>query len=389
MKPKNYISFIIPIAVAIFNILIILFPTQMIAASRQGLGLWFNNVLPSLLPFIIGTNILVGLGFVSFLGTLLEPVMRPVFGVPGCGGFALITGMMSGYPMGAKTVSDLKQKNLLSKTEAQRLVGFVNNSGPLFMLGAVGVSMFNSKAIGYFFMFSHYISAIVTGVVMKYYKYEHKTEKQIKSKNTAKNALNSMKIARNQDGRSLGQILGDSVRNAMETILVVGGFIILFCVIVEVLEITNVVGATNYIFSEALSFFGISDEVYKGFFVGIMEITNGTKIISETVPSKAQLLAAVSVLSFGGFSIHAQAISFLHKADINPFIYIASKALHSLISVVVASILFPFFKFKPEISAVAYSNKIVEKLAFSSVNFVASIAVMFIVVLIFYFWERD
>ena len=63
--------------------------------------------------------------------------MRPLFGVPGEGAFALIMGTISGYPMGAKIVADLKEKESVNKVEAERLLAFTNNSGPLFVIGAV------------------------------------------------------------------------------------------------------------------------------------------------------------------------------------------------------------------------------------------------------------
>ena len=85
MKEKLSANFviIIPCIIAIFNIFLVLNPTEMIAAAREGLLLWFNQVLPSLLPFVVGINMLIGLGFIGFLGVLASPVMLPLFKVPG------------------------------------------------------------------------------------------------------------------------------------------------------------------------------------------------------------------------------------------------------------------------------------------------------------------
>ncbi len=382
---KKLVGIIIPILVALFNILIILFPTDIIDAARQGISLWFNNVFPSLLPFIIGTNILTGLGFVSFMGSLLEPIMYPLFGVPGCGGFALITGMTSGYPMGAKTVTLLREKNQLNKIEAQRLIAFSNNSGPLFILGAVGVGMFKNESIGYFLMICHYFSAIITGILFKYYKY-NKITKTFKYKRLLHNAYQNMKLARQKDGRSFGSILGDSVKNAMETIVVVGGFIILFCVIVKIFEITDVVYITEKIFSPLLTFLGISKEIFEGFFIGIIEITNGLKILSVSSFSKVQVVIAVGVISFGGFSIHAQTLSFINKTDINTPIYILSKTLHSGISMVIAQILFPFFNFNlsEAIHTININDtKIFDKLAYSTAFFALSIVIIIFITFVY------
>jgi len=104
---------------------------------NHGLSLWVNSVVPSLLPFFIATNILAKTSVVPFLGKLLHKIMRPLFNVPGEGAFALLMGIISGYPMGAKIVSDFKSKGICNDVECERLLSFTNNSGPLFIIGTV------------------------------------------------------------------------------------------------------------------------------------------------------------------------------------------------------------------------------------------------------------
>ena len=129
---KNLSYYIIPLLVAFFNILIIIVPNIVITSAKDGLMLWFNKIIPSILPFLIGTNLLIHLGFIDFLGTLLDSFMKKFFRVSGCGAFALVLGMLSGYPVGAKITASLRENNKISKTEAQRLISFTNNSEPLF-----------------------------------------------------------------------------------------------------------------------------------------------------------------------------------------------------------------------------------------------------------------
>ncbi|MGB9904069.1 MAG: nucleoside recognition domain-containing protein, partial [Desulfotomaculales bacterium] len=76
-------------------------PKTVYQGALTGLNLWWNIVFPSLLPFFIICEILLSLGIVHFLGVLLEPVMRPLFNVPGAGSFVLAVGYTSGYPIGA------------------------------------------------------------------------------------------------------------------------------------------------------------------------------------------------------------------------------------------------------------------------------------------------
>ena len=63
--------------------------------------------------------------------------MRPLFNVPGESAYAFIMGLISGYPVGAKIVTDLRKTNLCSKDEGERMLCFTNNSGPLFIIGTV------------------------------------------------------------------------------------------------------------------------------------------------------------------------------------------------------------------------------------------------------------
>ncbi|MDR1066582.1 MAG: hypothetical protein LBL35_03995 [Clostridiales bacterium] len=341
MKTKSAVRpapLIIPITVALFNILIIMFPSEALSAAKDGISLWFNGVLPSLLPFLIGANVLAGLGFISFAGTLLEPVTRRCFGVPGCGAFALVTGMTSGYPVGAKTVALLRETNELTKTEAQRLAAFCNNSGPLFMIGVIGAGMYGSARVGWFIAICHFAAAFLTGFSLKFYKRE-KTLAGAERGERLNRAFLNMAETRRKDGRPFGAVLGGGVKNAVETVTVIGGFIILFSVIVKMLEITDVF----YIVKNVLPS-SASDAAAGAVVVGVIEVTNGVKALSIGIDgfTRTSAVLSVALVSFGGASIHAQSIGFFKNTDINPFLYVASKALHAAIGAALAWAAYPF-----------------------------------------------
>lgn len=46
-------------------------------------------------------------------------------------------GIISGYPVGAKIVTEFRKNGECTKAEAERLLAFTNNSGPLFIIGTV------------------------------------------------------------------------------------------------------------------------------------------------------------------------------------------------------------------------------------------------------------
>ena len=346
--PQILKTMALPLFVVALNILIILFPKQCMAAAREGLSLWFQNVLPSLLPFIIGTNLMTSLGVVHFLGVLLEPVMRPIFGVPGCGGYGLAVGLLSGYPMGAKVTAQLCEREDIKHTEGQRLLAFANNSGPLFVLGAVASGMFGSPAAGYFLLTVHYLGALLIGLLFR--SFGRKAEPPAPPRPISpgsgsiwRKAYRSLLAAKHRDTRSLGAKLGDSVVRAMETILMIGGFIILFCVLVHILELLNVFTALSFLLEPVFRLLHIPAGLLPGLLTGAIEMTNGLHVLSQSGANKGTLVAAATIISWGGFSIHAQALSFLGKTELKAGFYLLAKLLHSILSAILGWALFPLF----------------------------------------------
>ncbi len=371
-KTSTLFMYILPLVVMLFNVLIILFPKEIIGASKNGISLWFNNVLPSLLPFVIGTNLLIGLGFVSFIGTLVEPLMTKLFRVPGQGAFAWVLGMTSGYPIGAKITADLRTNKELTQAEAQRLISFTNNSGPLFVVGAVGTGMFGSATGGYFMLLIHYLAAFTVGLLFRNYKRHEPTKPHGHHRNILRKSFHSLRASRMKDDRTFGALLGDSVKNAMETMVVIGGFIILFCVVVEALEITNILGCLANLFKLLGERLGINENIYEGLVVGIMEITNGCKILGDSGGhAVVSIVAAAAVISWGGLSIHAQSIRFLAKTDIKIGLYLFSKLLHFFITILYGICLYRFFDFDKAAQAEvpAFSTNVFYRLMLSSREF--------------------
>ena len=120
-----------------FTACLVLFSKSNLSAAKDGIYLWANSVVPSLFPFFVATELLTYTSIISILGKHLNKLMRPIFNVPGEGAFALLMGIISGYPVGAKIVCKLKEDGKCSDIEAERLLSFTNNSGPLFIIATV------------------------------------------------------------------------------------------------------------------------------------------------------------------------------------------------------------------------------------------------------------
>ena len=300
---------IIALIILTFNILMLMFPQEVISAAKDGLLLWYNNVLPSLLPFMIGANLLAGTGLIRRIGKLLHPIMMKIFGVPGAGSFALIAGLMSGYPVGAKIATDLRQNGTLTKIEARRLIAFCNNAGPSLIIGSVATTMLGAPQLGYFMLVIHIIAALSTGVLFKFI---------LKDKPGTNVILQASNASTN---KSFVSLFGDSVTSAVTILTQVGGFIVLFSVIARLIDSTGLMSALN--------------DVSRGFLIGTIEIVNGANILNETAldtSHKALLIGALA--AWGGLSIHAQTINIINKTDIGVSVYICGKALHMIFAII-------------------------------------------------------
>ena len=296
----------------------------MIAAAREGLMLWFNQVLPSLLPFVVGANLLAGLGFIHFLGVLAAPVMVSFFKVPGAGAFALLTGLSSGYPMGAKAVAYLRNTRQIRQQEAQRLIAFSNNAGPLFIIGFVGTGLFSSTRVGYVLFASHIASAVVVGLIFRIFG-----EKPKLTYGGLSRAFEEYQNFRRKEYEGFGTVFGASVKNAMEAMVLIGGFIIVFSVLIKTLEMGG--------------FFKLFGN-FTGLFAGIIEVANGARILAQTgSPNSASVIIAAALISFGGLSVHSQTAHFLKDTDIKFAPYLLAKVLQAIISAFICLVLVLLF----------------------------------------------
>ena len=320
---------------------IIIFPKQSIQAATDGLYTWLNVVLPSLLPFLIISDILIGLGVVNFIGTLLRPVMFPVFRVPGEGAFPFVMSIISGYPVGIQLSSQLLAEKKVTPIEAQRIISFSSTSGPLFMIGAVSVGMLKNSSTGPLLALSHYLGAITVGILFRFYKYRRPLIYRIE-KTSIRKALESLAQARKKDNRSIGQIMGDAVNKSFNTILMVGGFIIFYSVMIEILSLIHVIDYISALLTFLLPL--NNSDIIKGIVSGFIEVTNGCEIISNI--TSVNLVTKISIISFiigwSGLSIHSQAISILDKEKIKINLYIFSKFLHGFFAFLYTSVLYTF-----------------------------------------------
>lgn len=321
---------------------LISFPQESFDASIRGLNMWWEIVFPSLLPFFIVSEMLIGFGVVRFIGVLLEPLMRPLFKVPGVGGFVWAMGMASGYPAGAKLTARLRQEGQLTKIEAERLVSFTNSSNPLFIFGAVSVGFFYNVQLGVILALAHYLGNISVGLLMRFYgKSEENLQKEKDKKLSIRDAFAALHRTRIQDNRPIGKVLGDAVMSSIQTLLMIGGFIILFSVINKLLFHLHITAFLAQFIELALAMIGMTEMLSMPYISGLFEITLGSQMTSQVQEATLMHQAVITsfILAFSGFSVQAQVASILAQTDIRfqPFFF--ARILHGFFAAFYAFIL--------------------------------------------------
>lgn len=296
---------------------------------KIGLILWATAVLPTLFPFFIATELLCQSNFTYILGKMLNKFVRPIFNVPGESTSAIILGTISGYPIGAKVVCNLKNQKIISKIEAERLIAFTNNSGPLFILGTVGISLFKDNHLGIVLLVSHILASLTVGYCFRFWK---KDKLDANFRETMFNSkFTPFKIS------DIGEILGNSIKKAINSILSIGGFIVLFSVILSILQNSGFLNIiTSFLYN-----LGIPQSISTCIITGFIELTNGVNLsanIYQTFPIFSILLTSF-LLGFGGISVLIQVYSIISKEKISIKPYIYGKLLQGIFSVVFTFIL--------------------------------------------------
>ena len=331
MKKEHFYIFklqqlLLPLILISFTICLVIFSNTNLSAAKNGLILWSNSIVPSLFPFFVATELLSHTNFTYYLGKVLNRFMKPIFNIRGEGSFAFIMGIISGYPIGAKIAANFRQNNICSKEECERLLSFTNNSGPLFIIGTVGITMLGNSVIGFLLLITHLLASITVGFIFRFWKYNTKSE--INNYSSYINSNNNLTIS------NLGEIIGNSITSSINTILLIGGFVVLFSVVISILKTSQLLDILANCIHPLFNLLHIPEKFSFGFISGIFELSNGLNIICS-IPEKnlsINIIIASFLLGLGGFSVLLQVWSVIAKTDLSIKPYILGKLLHACIS---------------------------------------------------------
>lgn len=292
----------------------LLFPKKVLADSLAGLDLWFHTVLPSLLPFMILSNVLISANVVSQLMRPFSGFFRHVLGLSPEGGYAWLLGLFCGFPMGARLTGDMYRQHRISREEAVYLLTFANQSSPMFLSTYVVLHGLGDSTMTLPVFVIFYASAFLTSLVFR-----------IRSRRFGLPPSKPKKEVPEQT--SYGNLLDTSIMNGFEIITRLGGYIILFSILAGiVLQLP----APLHTAAPFLS--------------GLTEITTGIHTISgTTLPLQVKFTAIVCCTAFGGFSTVAQTSCMLNGTGLSIFTYLKGKLVNAAVAGLLCLFVFVVF----------------------------------------------
>lgn len=258
-----------------------------LAYALLGLNLWFEKMIPALLPFMILSGIMVRMNLTQNFAKILYPVVKPIYRVSPNTCYAMIMGFLCGFPMGAKTVADLLKRGMITEQEANFLLAFCNNIGPVYFCSFVLPLLGRELVLPY--VFGMYGIPLLYGLFLRYIKYEdisiplpHPNACNLQAKRN--NIISNRTEPRAHTGIKLLNAIDDAIASSVQNILSLGGYMILFSLL-------------NLPFHIMLGRVPI-------LLAPLFEITGGLKLSGGHLPLYALLL-----LPFGGLSCIAQTYS--------------------------------------------------------------------------------
>lgn len=290
-------------------VLFVLFPAMISEGAKRGLSLWFHTVLPALLPFMILSDFMMKQNISGIVSRVFYPLLAKCFGVSKAGCYPVVIGFLSGYPVGAKTITQLYREKMISKGEAQYLLSFCNNASPMFIMEFIGVRCMGMKH-PFFLLLLIYVSAWINSFF------------------SGRNRFYEENFDRSgmvcQRRLSVMEALDESILDGFTTIAKIGGYIMLFSILAQFV-------------SDILPF----PAIIKYIGIGILEITTGGTVISGMQTEKwIKDGILVSLCAFGGLSSVAQTVSVTAGTDLEMGTYLAAKLRQAIIAGGLAAVCF-------------------------------------------------
>jgi len=289
--------------------------------AKTGLNLWFNSIVPSLLPFLIFSNLLFEADAVPYLTALISPLFGRLFKTSQDGSFAILSGFLCGFPMGSKSCLELVKRQKIKKEEAAYLVSFCNNASPAFVVSFLCNGIFaEEKQLALPIILSLYSAPLLTGILLRFLL-KNDADTCSQKNNSSLHKIESV---------FQFQYLDHAIMNAFETIVRLGGYITFFAVLSAFIQSARLLPVPLRLFLTA-----------------IIELTTGASLLGKmNVALKFRVMAVCACVSFGSLSGFAQSYTLLKEGGIPARYYLLGKLISCFFCTLFLNIYFtvPFFQ---------------------------------------------
>ena len=295
----------IPILILFFSMLS--FPQTVFTGASYGLVLWFRHVLPTLLPYMILINVLICTPALHWICRITSTFLCPLLGTSYYGTFAVLTGFLCGYPMGAKTTSDLLNVNKISRSEASYLLSFCNNTSPAFILSYVVAQNMKERNLCIpFFLILTFTPLMLSFIFRLFYRLP---ESSCSFPQVTPGSFS------NPSESISNSFLDRCILNAFESVTKVGGYMMMFSVLIQLLASV----LPNTIFSLLL--------------YSSLEISTGIRLLfSSALYTTEKIILCAFLTSFGGWCCIAQTYSMTSSSQLPILPYITAKLVTALVT---------------------------------------------------------
>lgn len=290
---------------------------EAVSCCKSSLKLCINLIIPSLFPFFVLSGLLNNLGFPQLLGRTLGKRAGKFFNVSGTGFSAFFIGICGGYPLGAVYIAAMEEQGKISPKEAEVLLGFCNNTGPAFLIGAVGSGVFHSVKAGLLLYIIHIISALICGLLL-----------------SGKEEFSSA-VLTSSPLPGFSDALSSAVKSSVLNMLNVCGFVLTFGVFTGLLEAGGFLPALcNFLAAHT----GIDYGSIRAFLIGLFELGGGVGAMEGFPLNRENLALAAFMVGFGGLSVHFQTLSAIADKDIKSARHFVGRVLSAALAAVFAYI---------------------------------------------------
>ncbi len=291
----------------------VIFPQESFAAASHGLQIWWQRIVPALLPFFISSELLIRMGAAELLGKLLRPIMRPIFNLPGEAALALGLGYTAGFPTGASVTASLRQNGLCTQKEGERLISFTNNASPLFIMVAVAAGILGQPELGILLAAVHYGSNLLIGFGLGLLSRIHRESNNLPLEE--KGILQQM-----HQNQSIGSLLKEAGLKAFQNLLLIGALMAFFSVLTQLLTCCGL-------------FHILKTENQQALAAGFWEISLGVDAAAGTAYALSTKAALISfIMAWGGLSIQAQVAAMVSQTDIRLYPYVGSRLAQGILA---------------------------------------------------------